>query len=46
MAIETPLHVHRINRKRELHLVHPAVARRTADTFVDVNAMIEIGKSG
>jgi hypothetical protein len=42
MAVQTPLHQQRRRLKHERHLVHLPVAGRAANTFVDVNAVIEI----
>lgn len=42
MTLQTPLHLQRRGRKRDRHLIDSAVTRRTADSFVHVNAVIEI----
>lgn len=42
MAGETPLHVHIGGLPRKRHLVHTPVAGFAADTFVHVNAVIEV----
>jgi len=41
---QTPFHVQRSYLIRERHLVHAAVTRRAAHTFVDVDAVVEIGE--
>ena len=42
VAIEAPLHRQRRGLKNQRHLVDRAVARGAADSFVDVNAVVEI----
>src|SRR5262245_41461664 len=42
MTLQTPFHVQRRDAPGERHLIHTPVAGRTADTFVYVNAVIEI----
>jgi len=44
MAIEAPLHQERVRLKNQGHLIHCAMARRTANALTDVNAVIEISK--
>lgn len=46
MTIEAPLHVHRVDRKRQRHLIHPSVTSGATDSLMDVNAVIEIGEAG
>ena len=42
VAIQAPLHVERRSLEQERHLVDRTVARRTTDTLIDVNAVVEI----
>jgi len=42
MAIETPLHQQRVRLKNQRHLIHRAMARRAADAFAHMNAVIEV----
>lgn len=44
MTIETPLHVHRIDRKGQRHLIDASVAARTTDSLMNVNAVIEVSE--
>jgi hypothetical protein len=46
VTLETPLHVERVLAPHERHLVHAAMARRTTDALVNVNAVIEISEPG
>jgi len=46
MTIQTPLHLEVGSLENQWHLVDLSVTRRTADTFVDVNAVIEIDEIG
>src|SRR5579863_4311452 len=46
MAVDAPLHVERIYLVHERHRVHPAVARRAADTLVYVNTVVEVNEVG
>src|SRR5689334_6070534 len=45
MALETPVHIQRVLAAHERHSIHPAVAGHTTDSFVHVNAVVEINKS-
>src|SRR5207245_7518762 len=38
----SPLHLERLRLPHERHAIHGPVARRAADAFVDVNAVIEV----
>lgn len=42
MTIQAPPHVKGLSLPDQRHLVHPAVTARTADSFGDVDAVIEI----
>ena len=44
MAVQTPLHLQRVLRIHQRHLVHTPVARRAAQPLVHVNLMAEINK--
>ncbi len=46
MALQAPLHVQGILAPRQRHVSHRAMAAYTADTFLQVNAVIEIYKIG
>src|SRR6185503_5267006 len=46
MTVETPIHVERVFPPYQRHLVNTAVTGRTSDSFVNVNAMIEIDETG
>lgn len=45
MALETPIHMQRVDPPGERHLIDPAMTGVTTDALVYVNAMIEIDKS-
>jgi len=45
MTLETPVHIQRVLAPHERHPIHPAVAGHTTDSFVHVNAVVEINKS-
>ena len=42
MAFETPFHLQRRRLVNNRHLIDLAVTRRTADTFIHVNTVIEV----
>ena len=42
MTLQTPLHLQRRRLIKDRHVVNPAVTRRTANTFLNVNAVIEV----
>ena len=44
MAFETPLHVKRLRFPSDRHLVNSTVTSRAANTLIDVNAMVKVGK--
>ena len=44
MAAEAPFHLQRRGLPHERHLVHPAVAGGTPNSFSQVNAVVEIGE--
>ena len=44
MAVDAPRHLQRRCFPHQPHLVDRPVARRAADTFVHVNAVIEVGE--
>ena len=44
VALQAPLHVKSLGPAGERHLVHRAVAGGAADTFVDVDAVVEKDK--
>ena len=46
VAIQTPFHQQGRGLKHQRHLIDRAVARRAADAFIDVNAVVEIDKIG
>src|SRR5438067_8945842 len=46
MAVQAPLHLQRGVVIHQRHTVYRPMARVTPDTFVDMNAVIEIGKVG
>ena len=44
MTIEAPLHVHGIDGKGQRHLIDASVAARTANSLMNVNAVIEVSE--
>src|SRR5436190_14951750 len=46
MTFETPVHVKCVLAPHQWHLVHTAVTRRTADSFMNVNAVVEVNEAG
>src|ERR1035441_4481467 len=42
MTVQTPFHLQRVGRVGQRHLVHWPVATRTANAFIDMNAVVEI----
>src|ERR1022692_3641709 len=44
MAVQTPFHLQRVGRVGQRHLVHRPVATRTANAFIDMNAVVEINE--
>ena len=46
VAIQAPLHVERRSLEHKRHLIDRTVARRAANTFIDVNAVVEINVIG
>src|SRR5882724_4465018 len=46
VTFQTPFHLQRRRLKSNRHLIHSAVACRTADAFVYMNAVVEIGIVG
>ena len=44
MTLQTPLHLQRRCLIEDRHVVDPSVTRRTANAFLHVNAVIEIGE--
>ncbi len=44
MTFQTPLHLQRLRLRNDRHLIDAAMTGRTADAFVDVNRVIEIGE--
>lgn len=46
VALETPVHVQRIDAPRERHFIEPAVARSATYPLVQMDAVIEIDEAG
>src|SRR5262249_30674310 len=46
MAAQAPLHLQRMGREGQRHLVDLAVAAETADTLVHVDAVVEVNEVG
>ncbi len=44
VAFETPFHVERVHAPGQRHLIHCTMTGGTADTFGDMNAVVEIGE--
>ena len=45
VTLEAPVHVKSVFTPHERHLIDPAMTSGTADTLVDMNAMVEIDKA-
>jgi hypothetical protein len=46
VAVQTPLHLQRVLRVHQRHLIHAAVTGRAADALVYVNGMVEVDEIG
>src|SRR5262249_58258973 len=46
VTFQAPLHVQRHDAPRQRHLIYAPVAGRTADAFVDVDAVVEVDEVG
>ena len=46
VTLQAPFHMQRIDVPHQRHQVYTTVAGRTTDAFIDVNAVVEIGKIG
>ena len=46
VTFQTPVHVKGVLPPHQRHFIDPAMAGGATDSFVDMNAMVEINKSG
>jgi hypothetical protein len=46
MAIDAPLHIKSVDFVHQWHLIYPTMAGGTSDTFIHMDAVVEVDKVG